>query len=67
MGVYTLYAGMTGTIFATYPETLQALQGALIFSAAFFLFLVFLKSLIGLRLYLRRLSQVFICCYLLCS
>lgn len=35
-GVYTLYAGMTGTIFATYPETLQALQGALIFSAAFF-------------------------------
>ncbi|QHZ45222.1 purine/pyrimidine permease [Bacillus sp. NSP9.1] len=35
-GVYTIYAGLTGTVFAAYGETLQALQGAMLLSAVFF-------------------------------
>lgn len=35
-GVYTIYAGLTGTVFAAYAETLQALQGAMLLSAVFF-------------------------------
>ncbi|MDF9766555.1 xanthine/uracil permease [Bacillus velezensis] len=37
-GVYTIYGGLTGTVFATFGETLRALQGALLLSAGLFLF-----------------------------
>lgn len=41
-GVYTIYAGLTGTVFATYGDTLRGLQGALLVSAVcFFLLSVF--------------------------
>ncbi|MCY8980101.1 purine/pyrimidine permease [Bacillus halotolerans] len=41
-GVYTIYGGLTGTVFATYGETLRGLQGALLVSAVcFFLLSVF--------------------------
>ncbi|GED01595.1 putative purine permease YwdJ [Bacillus atrophaeus] len=35
-GVYTIYGGLTGTVFATFGDTLRALQGALLLSAVFF-------------------------------
>lgn len=35
-GVYTIYSGLTGTVFATHIETLQGLQGAMLLSAVFF-------------------------------
>ncbi|MDA1476757.1 purine/pyrimidine permease [Bacillus changyiensis] len=42
-GVYTIYAGLTGTVFASFGETLQALQGAMLLSAVFFFFFSLFK------------------------
>ncbi|MFD4679618.1 purine/pyrimidine permease, partial [Bacillus velezensis] len=51
-GVYTIYGGLTGTVFATFGETLRALQGALLLSAVFF----FLFSLFKV---IERLAVLF--------
>ncbi|MGD6816475.1 purine/pyrimidine permease [Metabacillus sp. 84] len=50
-GVYSIYAGLSTTLFASYIETLQNLQGALIMSGGFFL----LFALFGLVEKLARL------------
>lgn len=37
-GVYTIYGGLTGTVFATFGETLRALQGGAVIKRCLFLF-----------------------------